>query len=315
MILTIRMLPVKLSVIKGKGLIQKMDKIQLKALAKINLGLDVLRRREDGYHEVKMIMQTISLCDELEIQKTKQPGIQVRTNLHYLPTNENNLVYKAAQLLMEEFRIESGLSIRLQKRIPVAAGMAGGSSDAAAVLWGVNQMYGLGLSRKALMERGVRLGADVPYCVLRGTALAEGIGEKLKILPPMPKCYILLAKPGISVSTRFVYENLHANDLSPEQHPDVDAMIEAMKEKNLELLASRMGNVLELVTIPAHPVIEEIKKCMVNAGALGAMMSGSGPTVFGIFDSQTKARKAYHAMKTGRLAKQVYLTVPYNVRR
>lgn len=292
-----------------------MDKIQLKALAKINLGLDVLRRREDGYHEVKMIMQTISLCDELELRKRKQPGIQVRTNLHYLPTNENNLVYKAAQLLMEEFQIGDGIAIQLQKRIPVAAGMAGGSSDAAAVLWGMNQMYGLGLSRKGLMERGVRLGADVPYCVLRGTALAEGIGERLKTLPPMPKCYILLAKPGISVSTRFVYENLHANDLKPEQHPDVDAMIEAMKEKDLGLLTARMGNVLELVTVPAHPVIEEIKRYMLEAGALGAMMSGSGPTVFGIFDTQAKARKAYHAMRAGRLAKQLYLTVPYNVRR
>lgn len=292
-----------------------MDKIQLKALAKINLGLDVLRRREDGYHEVKMIMQTISLCDELELRKRKQPGIQVRTNLHYLPTNENNLVYKAAQLLMEEFQIGDGIAIQLQKRIPVAAGMAGGSSDAAAVLWGMNQMYGLGLSRKGLMERGVRLGADVPYCVLRGTALAEGIGERLRTLPPMPKCYILLAKPGISVSTRFVYENLHANDLKPEQHPDVDAMIEAMKEKDLGLLTARMGNVLELVTVPAHPVIEEIKRYMLEAGALGAMMSGSGPTVFGIFDTQAKARKAYHAMRARRLAKQLYLTVPYNVRR
>ena len=292
-----------------------MDKIQLKALAKINLGLDVLRRREDGYHEVKMIMQTISLCDELELRKRKQPGIQVRTNLHYLPTNENNLVYKAAQLLMEEFQIGDGIAIQLQKRIPVAAGMAGGSSDAAAVLWGMNQMYGLGLSRKGLMERGVRLGADVPYCVLRGTALAEGIGERLRTLPPMTKCYILLAKPGISVSTRFVYENLHANDLKPEQHPDVDAMIEAMKEKDLGLLTARMGNVLELVTVPAHPVIEEIKRYMLEAGALGAMMSGSGPTVFGIFDTQAKARKAYHAMRAGRLAKQLYLTVPYNVRR
>ena len=292
-----------------------MDKIQLKALAKINLGLDVLRRREDGYHEVKMIMQTISLGDELELRKEKQPGIQVMTNLHYLPTNENNLVYQAAQLLMKEFHIENGISIRLEKRIPVAAGMAGGSSVAAAVLWGMNQMYGLGLSKKDLMERGVRLGADVPYCVLRGTALAEGIGERLKTLPPMPRCYILLAKPGLSVSTRFVYENLHANDLQPEQHPDVDAMIGALKEKDLKLIVSRMGNILELVTIPAHPVIEEIKKCMVEAGALGAMMSGSGPTVFGVFEDQAKARKAYHAMRASRLAKQVYLTVPYNVRR
>lgn len=201
-----------------------MDKIQLKALAKINLGLDVLRRREDGYHEVKMIMQTISLCDELELRRTRQPGIQVRTNLPYLPTNENNLVYKAAKLLQDEFGMKEGVSIQLRKKIPVAAGMAGGSSDAAAVLWGMNRMYGFGLSRTALMERGVKLGADVPYCILRGTALAEGIGERLTALPPMPKCYLLIVKPGISVSTRFVYENLHANELRPEQHPDVDAL-------------------------------------------------------------------------------------------
>ena len=292
-----------------------MDKIQLKALAKINLGLDVLRRREDGYHEVKMIMQTIGLHDDLEIRKTKTPGIQVKTNLYYLPTNENNLVYKAAKLLMDEFQIQDGVSIQLKKRIPVAAGMAGGSSDGAAVLWGLNQMYGLGLSMQALMERGVRLGADVPYCIQRGTALAEGIGEKLSVLPPMPKCTILIAKPGISVSTKFVYENLHANDLKPEQHPDVDSMIEAMRQKDLGLLCSRMGNVLETVTIPAYPVINEIKRTMIDNGAIGSMMSGSGPTVFGIFDSPTAAKQAMKAVRAAKLAKQICLTTPYNVKR
>lgn len=292
-----------------------MDKIQLKALAKINLGLDVLRRREDGYHEVKMIMQTIGLHDDLEIRKTKTPGIQVKTNLYYLPTNENNLVYKAAKLLMDEFQIQDGVSIQLKKRIPVAAGMAGGSSDGAAVLWGINQMYGLGLSMQALMERGVRLGADVPYCIQRGTALAEGIGEKLSVLPPMPKCTILIAKPGISVSTKFVYENLHANDLKPEQHPDVDSMIEAMRQKDLGLLCSRMGNVLETVTIPAYPVINEIKRTMMDNGAIGSMMSGSGPTVFGIFDYPAAAKQAVKAVRATKLAKQICLTTPYNVKR
>ena len=292
-----------------------MDKIQLKALAKINLGLDVLRRREDGYHEVKMIMQTIGLHDDLEIRKTKTPGIQVKTNLYYLPTNEYNLVYKAAKLLMDEFQIQDGVSIQLKKRIPVAAGMAGGSSDGAAVLWGINQMYGLGLSMQALMERGVRLGADVPYCIQRGTALAEGIGEKLSVLPPMPKCTILIAKPGISVSTKFVYENLHANDLKPEQHPDVDSMIEAMRQKDLGLLCSRMGNVLETVTIPAYPVINEIKRTMMDNGAIGSMMSGSGPTVFGIFDSPAAAKQAVKAVRATKLAKQICLTTPYNVKR
>ena len=292
-----------------------MDKIQLKALAKINLVLDVLRRREDGYHEVKMIMQTIGLHDDLEIRKTKTPGIQVKTNLYYLPTNENNLVYKAAKLLMDEFQIQDGVSIQLKKRIPVAAGMAGGSSDGAAVLWGINQMYGLGLSMQALMERGGRLGADVPYCIQRGTALAEGIGEKLSVLPPMPKCTILIAKPGISVSTKFVYENLHANDLKPEQHPDVDSMIEAMRQKDLGLLCSRMGNVLETVTIPAYPVINEIKRTMMDNGAIGSMMSGSGPTVFGIFDSPVAAKQAMKAVRAAKLAKQICLTTPYNVKR
>jgi len=292
-----------------------MDKIQLKALAKINLGLDVLRRREDGYHEVKMIMQTIGLYDELELRRMKHPGIQIKTNLYYLPVNENNLVYKAAKLLMDEFGTDGGVSIHLRKKIPVAAGLAGGSSDAAAVLWGMNQMYGLGLSRRDLMERGVALGADVPYCVLRGTALAEGIGERLSTLPSMPKCYILIAKPGISVSTRFVYENLHANDLRPEQHPDVDAMLDGLRKKDLGLLASCMGNVLETVTVPAYPVIDKLKKCMLEAGALGAMMSGSGPTVFGIFETQAKARKAYRILRAGQLAKQIYLTMPYNVKR
>ena len=291
------------------------DRIQLKALAKINLGLDVLRRREDGYHEVKMIMQTISLHDDLEIRRIKTPEIQVKTNLYYLPTNENNLVYKAAKLLMDEFGIKEGVAIQLKKRIPVAAGMAGGSTDGAAVLWGMNQMYGLGLSRQELMERGVKLGADVPYCVQRGTALAEGIGERLSVLPSMPKCTILIAKPGISVSTKFVYENLHANDLKPEQHPDVDRMIEAMKEKNLDLLCERMGNVLETVTIPAYPVIQEIKEHMMACGAAGAMMSGSGPTVFGIFHSPVQAKVAMKDLKVNGLAKQLYLTTPYNVKR
>ena len=291
------------------------DRIQLKALAKINLGLDVLRRREDGYHEVKMIMQTISLHDDLEIRRIKTPEIQVKTNLYYLPTNENNLVYKAAKLLMDEFGIKEGVAIQLKKRIPVAAGMAGGSTDGAAVLWGMNQMYGLGLSRQELMERGVKLGADVPYCVQRGTALAEGIGERLSVLPSMPKCTILIAKPGISVSTKFVYDNLHANDLKPEQHPDVDRMIEAMKEKNLDLLCERMGNVLETVTIPAYPVIQEIKEHMMACGAAGAMMSGSGPTVFGIFHSPVQAKAAMKDLKVNGLAKQLYLTTPYNVKR
>lgn len=289
-----------------------MNQIRLKALAKINLGLDVLRRKEDGYHEVKMIMQTIDLYDQILIRKIQEDEIKIRTNLYYLPNNENNLAYKAAKLLKDEFHLSGGISIQLKKVIPVAAGMAGGSSDAAAVLFGINKMYNLKLSQQELMERGVTLGADVPYCIMRGTALAEGIGEKLTVLPPMPKCHILIAKPPVNVSTKFVYENLHANDLKPEEHPEVDLQLEALEEGDLEKLVSHMGNVLERVTVPEYPVINEIKQMMLENGALGSMMSGSGPTVFGIFTNYTQARSAYEKLQKSGLSKQIYLTMPYN---
>ena len=289
-----------------------MNQIRLKALAKINLGLDVLRRKEDGYHEVKMIMQTISLHDQVHIRKIEEDTIRIRTNLYYLPNNENNIAYKAAKLLKDEFNLPGGIYIHIKKSIPVAAGMAGGSTDAAAVLYGINKMYGLKLSQQELMDRGVTLGADVPYCIMRGTALAEGIGEKLTRLPAMPKCHILIAKPPISVSTKFVYENLHANDMKPEDHPPVDRQLEALNEGNLEKLVANMGNVLERVTVPEYPVINEIKQMMMDHGALGAMMSGSGPTVFGIFTDYQKAKEAYQKIRKRELSKQIYLTTPYN---
>lgn len=289
-----------------------MNQIRLKALAKINLGLDVLRRKEDGYHEVKMIMQTLNLHDQVHIRKIEEDTIKIRTNLYYLPNNENNIAYKAAQLLKEEFQLPGGIYIHIKKSIPVAAGMAGGSTDAAAVLFGINKMYGLKLSQQELMDRGVKLGADVPYCIMRGTALAEGIGEKLTRLPAMPKCHILIAKPPINVSTKFVYENLHANDMKPEDHPPVDAQLEALNEGSLEKLVANMGNVLERVTVPEYPVINEIKQMMMDAGALGAMMSGSGPTVFGIFTDYAKAKEAYQKIRQSELSKQIYLTTPYN---
>ena len=289
-----------------------MYQMRLKALAKINLGLDVLRRKEDGYHEVKMIMQTINLHDQIHMRKIKEDEIRSRTNLHYLPNNENNLAYKAAKILKDEFDIKGGVTINLKKVIPVAAGMAGGSSDAAAVLFGMNKMYGLGLSMQELMDRGVKLGADVPYCIMRGTALAEGIGEKLTKLPAMPKCHILIAKPPISVSTKFVYENLHANDLKPEDHPPVDVQVEALKEGDLKKLVANMGNVLERVTVPEYPVINELKQMMLDCGALGSMMSGSGPTVFGIFENEEDAKAAFDKITKSGLSKQIYLTTPYN---
>ena len=285
---------------------EDMKELKLKAMAKINLGLDVLRKREDGYHDLRMIMQTVRLYDRVQLTVTEAPGIRVKTNLSFLPVNKDNLVYRAAKLLMEEFEVKKGLFIQLEKRIPVAAGLAGGSSDAAAVLVGVNRLFGLGLTQKELMERGVRLGADVPYCILRGTALAEGIGENLTVLPAPVPCHVLLAKPKIHVSTKFVYGNLRADEL--EEHPDIDGQIDALKAGDLYGLAERMGNVLETVTIPAFPVIQEIKEEMKRMGAVNAMMSGSGPTVFGLFDDKGKARKAYEKLKKGSIAKQVYLT-------
>lgn len=264
-----------------------MDSIWINAPAKINIGLDVLRRREDGYHEVRMIMQSIRLFDRLTLTRTSEPGIHLSTNLRFLPCNEDNLVYRSAKLLMDEFRLEGGLDIVLDKRIPVAAGMAGGSTDAASCMLAMNQLYNLNLSKRQLMRRGVRLGADIPYCVLKGTALSEGIGEKLSTIPKTPDCYILIAKPGIHVSTQFVYSNLVLDENTV--HPDIDKMIAAMKKRDLKELCQHIGNVLETVTIPAHPQIAAIKSCMMENGALGSLMSGSGPTVFGIFDDKEKA--------------------------
>ena len=283
--------------------------MRLKAMGKINLALDVVRKREDGCHEVRMLMQTVQIYDQLEIRESREPGIRLSVNLPYLPVNENNLVFKAARLLMEEFRVDSGLTIRLEKRIPVAAGMAGGSADAAAALVGVNRLFRLGLSRKELMRRAVSLGADVPYCVLRGTALSEGIGEILTPLPPMPDCHILIGKPPVSVSTRFVYGNLNAAGL--KRHPDIDGMVQAIREGSLSGITSRMENVLETVTVPAHPVIQEIKEHMKANGAENALMSGSGPTVFGIFTDRDTAYSAYSRLKTSGLARQVFLTRPF----
>ena len=287
-----------------------MDSIQLNAMAKINLGLDVLRQRADGYHEVRMIMQTVHIYDRLQITKTETPGIELTTSQRFLPTNESNLAYRAAKLLMDEFQITEGVEISLQKNIPVAAGMAGGSTDAAAVLIGVNKLFDLGLDAQGLMERGVTIGADVPYCILGGTALAEGIGEKLTILPEMPQCSILVVKPNINVSTKFVYENLHANDLPAEAHADIDTQLQALEQGNLSALASAMGNVLQTVTEPAYPVIAELKHVMKEQGAINSMMSGSGPTVFGLYEEEETAKKAYWKLRMAYPEYQIYLTKP-----
>ena len=283
--------------------------MKLKAMGKINLALDVVRKRDDGYHEVRMIMQTVEIWDQLEMRETREEGIRLSTNLPFLPVNENNLVYRAAALLMKEFHVSSSLELRLHKRIPVAAGMAGGSADAAAALVGVNRMFRLGLTRRELMQRALTLGADVPYCVMRGTALAEGIGEVLTPLPPMPQCHILIGKPAASVSTKFVYGNLKAAEI--QKHPDVDGMARAIEEGSLAGITERMENVLESVTIPACPVIQEIKEHMLKNGAENALMSGSGPTVFGVFTDGDAAGEAFRKLKKSGLVRQIYLTRPF----
>jgi 4-diphosphocytidyl-2-C-methyl-D-erythritol kinase len=284
---------------------------ELKAYGKVNLGLDVIRKREDGYHEVKMIMQTVKVYDRLTFSDMEEDRIDLSCNLTYLPINEDNLIYKACHRIKEAYGIKKGVRIELDKHIPVAAGMAGGSTDCAAALIGMNKLFNLRIPQNKLMEYGVKLGADVPYCIMRGTALSEGIGEILTKLPPLPACYMVIAKPPISVSTKMVYENLHANEL--ERHPDIDGMVEALKNSDLTGITTRMENVLETVTINRYPEIEKIKNIMLEHGAMNSLMSGSGPTVFGIYNDKEAARDTVKALRKGQIVKQVYMTTPFNI--
>jgi len=303
-----------------------MERIKRKAYAKINLGLDVLRRRPDGYHEVKMVMQTVDIWDLLTFRKTDRPGIFLNIDQKELPDGRDNLIYRAAEAIFREYAPEklpgragvgsrgaeaagfknTGVEITLEKRIPVAAGMAGGSTDAAAVFYGLNELFGLSMTLEDMQRIGVTLGADIPYCLMGGTALAEGIGEKLTALESPPDCHLVVAKPEISVSTRFVYENLHVDKL--KEHPDIDGMVEALREGNLAGITDRMGNVLETVTAREYPVIGRIKGTMLKEGARNALMSGSGPSVFGIFTEKERAAGAAEEIKRAGLAGQVFVT-------
>ncbi len=283
------------------------DRVTYKAYAKVNLALDVVKRLENGYHEVKMIMQSVDIYDTITLQKTEQ-GISLTSDSDEVPLNENNLIYKAAALMKDVFHLSQGVAIHLKKRIPVAAGMAGGSTDAAAVLKGMNELFSLQLSTDRLMELSVKLGADVPYCILGKTALACGIGEKLSSLPDMPMCQILVAKPDISISTKYVYENLNLSFV--EYHPDIDGMVNAIHQGSLQGVIDRMGNVLETVTEKENPIITEIKEFMMANGALAALMSGSGPTVFGIFTNQEAAGVAKERLIDTGMAKQIFVTEP-----
>ena len=286
-----------------------MKQINLKAMAKINLGLDVVRRREDGYHDLRMIMQTVRLFDRIRLSVTHSGGVRLKTNLGFLPTDASNHACKAAQMLIDEFGIKEGVFIDLEKHIPVAAGLAGGSSDAAAVLVGMNLLFGLGLSSEQLRLRGVKIGADVPYCIMRGTALAEGIGDRLTPLPGIPRCSIVVAKPDLRVSTKYVYTHLHLDENTV--HPDIDAQIEAIRAGDLKGMCACCGNVLESVTETAYPKISELKKTMMDGGALVSMMSGSGPSVFGIFDEKEKAQAVYEQLRSQQDQAQVFLASPF----
>ena len=283
-----------------------MNQVKIRAMAKVNLGLDVLRRRENGYHDVKMVMQTVDLCDELIVKKDEAEEISITTNVGELPLNEDNLIYKAANLLFDKAGKKYGVSIHLDKNIPIAAGMAGGSTDAAATLLALNELLGFGFNKEELAEIGVKIGADVPYCIYGGTCLSEGIGEVLTKLPDAPDCYIVIAKPPIGVSTKYVYENLHIETVT--EHPDMDAMVEAIKKGSLKGVTDTMGNVLETVTVKKYPEISRMKQCLLTNGAENALMSGSGPTVFGIFIEKEMAEKALKELEKTGLVKQGFVT-------
>jgi 4-diphosphocytidyl-2-C-methyl-D-erythritol kinase len=286
-----------------------MEQVVLKARAKINLTLDVLDKREDGYHDIEMIMQTVNLYDTVSIRKTFKDEIKLITNLKWLPSDDKNLAYKAADIIKQRYDIKTGVFIELRKKIPVAAGLAGGSSDAAAVLVGMRTLFKLNITTSELMAIGKELGADVPYCIMRKTALAQGIGDILTRLPSCPECHVVLAKPAVSVSTPYIYKMIDNNVI--EVRPNTELVIQAIKDRDIHTIAKNMYNVMEKVTANEHPIIEQLKNILIERGALGAVMSGSGPTVFGLFDDEDKAKDAYYRLKVDSKAKDVFITTTY----
>jgi len=269
-------------------------KYHVKAPAKINLSLDVLGKREDGYHEVEMVMTTVDLADRLEISHKEENSISILSHNRFVPDDERNLAYKAAKLLKEKFHIQTGVNIKIEKNIPVAAGLAGGSSDAAAALKGLNELWNLGLSVEELAKLGAEIGSDVSFCVYGGTALAKGRGEKIQPLPAPPKCWVILAKPSIGVSTSDVYGRL---DVSNIEHPNTGKMIEAIQNGNYEQMCANLGNVLESVTLEMHPEVKQIKEYMKRFGADAVLMSGSGPTVFGLVRYDSRLQRIYNGLR------------------
>ncbi|MDY6013263.1 4-(cytidine 5'-diphospho)-2-C-methyl-D-erythritol kinase [Clostridium sp.] len=277
--------------------------MKTKAYAKVNIALDVIGKREDGYHLLKMIMQAIDLYDEIIVEKIDK-GIKINCNKPYVPTDERNLAYKAAKLFIDKFNINSGVSITIKKNIPVSAGLAGGSTDCAAVLKLMNSIFKTNLTDQELMDLGVKLGADVPYCIVGGTALCEGIGEKITKIKPFKDKILVLVKPPFGVSTKAVYQDF---DLSKVVfHPDVEGLIKNIEKDNLDYVAKNMKNLLENVTLLKYKEIISIKQAMIENGSIGSMMSGSGPTVFAFFDDMVKAQKCYDVMK--KKYKDTYIT-------
>jgi 4-diphosphocytidyl-2-C-methyl-D-erythritol kinase len=278
-----------------------------RAAAKINLAIDVLRKRPDGYHDVSMIMQSVALYDTITVRAFKGE-IKVTANTGNIPTDKGNIVYKAAEFLKTKYNVKEGVLISIDKTIPVAAGLAGGSADAALTLKLLNKAWDLRLSKNEILEAGKKLGSDVPFCIQGGTALAEGLGEKLTPLSGVPDCIILLAKPALSISTKEVYEGLNLEVI--KERPDIKDMIRCIDKSDLEGIAANMCNVLETVTIKKCPQIEELKSKLVEYGALGSMMSGSGPTVFGIFKDNASAYNAYDHIKD--MVSEIFLVKTIN---
>ena len=281
-----------------------------KAYAKINLGLDVTGKRADGYHIVRMIMQNVDLYDTLDFEENETGEIVLIASSPKIPTDDSNLICKVAKQLQDKFNVKKGANINLIKRIPVAAGMAGGSTDGAATYLALNDLWNLGLSKKELCELAVSLGADIPYCIMGGTALAEGIGEELTAISDMPACTIVIAKPAIDVSTGWVYKELDSKEIV--DHPDIDGIRDAIEAKDINKMCELIGNVLEPVTAGKYQEIERIEKLLEENGAIRAFMTGSGPTVFAIFDDEEKAKTAYNAVEKSGLAPELFLSGPIN---
>jgi 4-diphosphocytidyl-2-C-methyl-D-erythritol kinase len=286
-----------------------MDELKLQAMAKINLSLDVLNKRPDGYHNVKMVMQQIGLYDEIYLKKIEK-GIILETDCTFLPTDISNIAYKAADLVIKKYNIDKGIYIYIKKNIPIAAGLAGGSTDAAAVIKGLNTLFQLNLSLKEMLELGTGIGADVPFCILGGGALAEGIGEKLTKINGLRSGWIVLSKPTVSVSTAEAYGSLQLGNI--KKRPDTDALVDAIERDNLYDVSKNLCNVFEAGIQKRHPIVKRIKRKMMQYGAMGSLMSGSGPSVFGIFKDYERAKSAYGKLKL--LFKQTYMVRTYNGR-